>query len=311
MSQAQKPMLERPPVSLDQLKKRSRPQDFDIPLSPQIPKNSTNANTIRIPEGLSAKEAKKFRKDERRKARKEGRDETQIKFIDPGDEILPASKKRKREFPRINEILDKERQEKAKKEETQARDKADDALPQEYKDRYLAIDCEMVGIGTDGKITALARGSITKWNGDIVLDTFVKVPGRVTDFRTWVSGVEAKHLKSKDAMDVGECRKMVAKILKGKILVGHALKNDLNALMLNHPKADIRDTSKYRPLQRLGGKKWRARKLKDIVKEFVGISIQEEGEAHDSVDDARATMELFKRVREAWERELESKKRRH
>jgi RNA exonuclease 4 len=108
-------------------------------------------------------------------------------------------------------------------------------------------------------------------------------------------------------MEVGECRKTVSKLLKDKILVGHALHNDLQALLLQHPKENLRDTAKYRPFQRLGGTKWRPRKLRDLVMENLGIAIQVEGEAHDSTIDARSTMEVFKRVREVWEKDLAQK----
>lgn len=37
----------------------------------------------------------------------------------------------------------------------------------------------------------------------------------------------------------------VAELLKGKILVGHALKNDLSVLMLEHHRSMIRDTACY------------------------------------------------------------------
>jgi len=43
----------------------------------------------------------------------------------------------------------------------------------------LALDCEMVGIGTDGKKSVLARASLVDWNGDTVFDSFVQVPTRV------------------------------------------------------------------------------------------------------------------------------------
>jgi RNA exonuclease 4 len=42
----------------------------------------------------------------------------------------------------------------------------------------------------------------------------------------------------------------VAKLLKNRILVGHALENDLACLMLAHPRKLIRDTSRYPPLMR-------------------------------------------------------------
>ena len=82
--------------------------------------------------------------------------------------------------------------------------------------------CDGGHIGTDGKKSALARVSIVDWEYNVILDTFVQVPTRVTDFRTWVSGVEAKHIQKGKAMDVIKCRKLVASLLKEKVLVGHA-----------------------------------------------------------------------------------------
>ena len=111
-------------------------------------------------------------------------------------------------------------------------------------------------------------------------------------------------------MELHACRKHVAGLLKNKILVGHSLKNDLDALLLDHPKADIRDTAQHRPFQRASGRnggKWRPRKLRDLVKEHLGRDIQVEGESHDSTEDAEATMELFKLVRSSWERQLDKK----
>merc|ERR1712038_718900 len=125
----------------------------------------------------------------------------------------------------------------------------------------------MVGIGSGGKQSALARVSITDWYGQIILDTFVQVPDRVTDFRTFVSGVRAKDIKITNAnsMELHACRKKVGDILKNKILVGHALKNDFAALMMGHPKHQIRDTARYKPFMRPSGRnggKLRPRKLR-------------------------------------------------
>jgi RNA exonuclease 4 len=108
-------------------------------------------------------------------------------------------------------------------------------------------------------------------------------------------------------MDVHKCRELVAKLLKDKILVGHALTNDLKALMLTHPKEKIRDTAKYRPFQRYGNGKWRARKLRDLVKENLKGKEGFQESEHDSVQDASATMELFQLVYSQWEKELANK----
>ncbi|KAL7536160.1 hypothetical protein ACHAXR_008110, partial [Thalassiosira sp. AJA248-18] len=223
-----------------------------------------------------------------------------------------SNKKPKKEFPRINDLLTQHATHKAQTLKLAKQKSINASLPPSETSRYIAIDCEMVGIGPDGKKSALARASAVDWDGNILLDTFVRVPERVTDFRTHVSGVRPKNIgiTNETAMDHEECRTRIGQLLSqpnNKILVGHALKNDLSALMLTHPKSDIRDTARYKPLMRSSGRsggKLRPRKLRDLVYEHVGLRIQVEGEAHCSVDDARASMELFKVVRGGWEKEL-------
>ena len=292
--------------------------------------------TIVVPAILSGKDLRKFRKEARRQARKDGIDDGMLRFIEPsGKDGTDRSEKRKKgstradtdeshrpqkkqrqktdqpqqakkSFPSIKAILREQQERELKEEEARKRKAADGSLPTEYKQKYLALDCEMVGIGTEGKKSALARVSLIDWDGKPVMDTFVKVPSRVTDFRTWVSGVEPKHIRGDNAIEPKECRERVAALLKNKILVGHALSNDLKALLMQHPKEDIRDTARYQPYQRFSGTKWRPRKLRDLAKQHLGLEIQQEGVSHDSVDDAKAAMELFKRAREDWEKELTS-----
>jgi RNA exonuclease 4 len=43
----------------------------------------------------------------------------------------------------------------------------------------------------------------------------------------------------------------VSRLLEGKILVGHALHNDLDVLMMNHHRTMIRDTACYPPYMRV------------------------------------------------------------
>lgn len=302
--------------------KRPRPTDDDedepvvtvSDISEQSTEKSTTPGVVIVPADLSAKDSKKFRKDARRKARAAGHDDDKLKFLVEGEEEKETKrppKKKKRSFPCINDMLEQDKKEAEERAVVEARAQEEASLSEEYKARYVACDCEMVGIGSDGKQSALARVSLTDWHGKVVMDTFVKVPSRVTDFRTWVSGVTAKHLRSEDAMDEIECRRKVAALLKGKVLVGHALKNDLDALLLQHPKQDIRDTAKFRPYQRHGGNKWRPRKLRDLALQHLGLKIQQQGESHDSVDDAQATMKLFQLKRNTWERELELKEKKH
>ena len=83
--------------------------------------------------------------------------------------------------------------------------------------RYVGLDCEMVGVGGDGKTSVLARACLVDWDGAIVYDAFVKVDERVTDFRTKYSGVRPRDLKAQHAVAFRECAEAVAKLLKGKV----------------------------------------------------------------------------------------------
>jgi RNA exonuclease 4 len=299
---------------------------------------------ITIPTSTSAKDAKKIRKDARRKARKDGIEESRILFINEHGEKIqndssssscsqdlknttkrnpptlteeePPTKKIKKmknpsapSFPRINDILQQAKKTKQEQEAKQKQIEYENSIPEEIKSKYIALDCEMVGIGSKGQTSALARVSIVNWHGSVLLDTFVQVPDRVTDFRTFVSGVRPKDIQESNSksMELHSCRKAVGELLKNKILVGHALKNDFQALMLDHPKDEVRDTARYKPFMRQLGKnggKYRPRKLRDLVKEHLGLEIQVAGEAHCSIDDAKAAMDLYKLVREDWETEV-------
>ncbi|ERF74309.1 hypothetical protein EPUS_01996 [Endocarpon pusillum Z07020] len=164
--------------------------------------------------------------------------------------------------------------------------------------KYVALDCEMVGVGPlPDRESALARVSIVNFNGEQVYDSFVKPKELVTDWRTPVSGVSAKDML--EARSFEQVQADVSKILDGNILVGHAVRNDLDALLLGHPKRDIRDTARHPPFRKLAG--GGSPRLKILAAEILGIEIQ--SGAHSSVQDARATMLLFRREKEAFERE--------
>ncbi|KAL2589546.1 hypothetical protein AAZV13_13G235800 [Glycine max] len=108
----------------------------------------------------------------------------------------------------------------------------------------VAMDCEMVGVGQGNK-SALGRVTlVNKW-GNVIYDEFVRPIERVVDFRTKISGIRPRDLRK--AKDFWAAQKKVAELINGRILVGHALSNDLKALLLSHPRKDIRDTSEYRP----------------------------------------------------------------
>ncbi len=161
---------------------------------------------------------------------------------------------------------------------------------------YIACDCEMVGVGA-GRVSALARASLVDWNGKIIYDKFVRPKGKITDYRTRVSGVRKRDMDT--AVNFDRAQREVKALLEGKILVGHALKNDVDALKIKHPPHMIRDSALYRPLlKRNALGKWQANSLKNLSK-LLGHHIQS-GE-HSSVEDARASMMVYRKHRDAWE----------
>lgn len=160
------------------------------------------------------------------------------------------------------------------------------------------MDCEMVGVGPNpDHDSALARVSIVNFHGEQLYDSFVKPKEMVTDWRTHVSGILPKHMV--EARSLEQVQKDVSGILQERVLVGHAIRNDLDALLLSHPKRDIRDTSKHPPYRKVAG--GGSPRLKILAAEYLGINIQEG--SHSSVEDARATMLLYRRDKKTFETE--------
>ena len=76
----------------------------------------------------------------------------------------------------------------------------------------------------------------------------------------------------KTAIELSEAQQKVHEIIHDRILIGHAIKHDLEALFLTHPKRDIRDTSWYPPFRHLA--KGKTPSLKKLANEVLGIEIQ-------------------------------------
>ncbi|KAK8211818.1 putative RNA exonuclease [Phyllosticta capitalensis] len=164
--------------------------------------------------------------------------------------------------------------------------------------KYIALDCEMVGVGPDpDSDSQLARVSVVDFNGHQLYDSFVLPQLPVTDYRTHVSGITPSNLRS--GRPFAEVQRAIAALLAGRILVGHALKHDMGVLQLSHPRRDIRDTARHPAFR--ARSMGRAPALRKLAKEVLGLDIQ--GGEHSSVEDARATMALFRADKEAFERE--------
>lgn len=168
--------------------------------------------------------------------------------------------------------------------------------------KYIALDCEMVGTGPPPHAdNVLARASLVNFHGEQIYDSYVQAPPgiKVEDYRTFVSGIKPHHMRPGYARPFTEVQKDVANLLDGRILVGHALRNDLSTLLLSHPKRDLRDTARH-PKFRIESR-GKAPALRNLAKSELGLDIQT-GE-HSSVEDARAAMLLFQKEKAGFEEE--------
>jgi RNA exonuclease 4 len=174
--------------------------------------------------------------------------------------------------------------------------------PMHRAGKYIALDCEMVGTGPPPHLdNLLARASLVNYHGEQLYDSYVLPPpgNRVEDYRTFVSGIKPSHLQPGYARPFAQVQADVAKLLKGRVLVGHALRNDLAVLGFGHPKRDLRDTARYSGFRK---KAHGPPALRLLAKEVLGLEIQA-GE-HSSLEDARAAMALFRRGRVGFEGEV-------
>ncbi|KAI4867965.1 ribonuclease H-like domain-containing protein [Hypoxylon rubiginosum] len=155
--------------------------------------------------------------------------------------------------------------------------------------KYVALDCEMVGVGPEGRESVLARVSVVDFHGRQVYDSFVRPREHVTDWRTPITGITPKVLAAARGFD--EVQAAVADLLRGRIAVGHDIRHDLAALQLGHPSGQVRDTARFAGYRRYGHGPKPA--LRVLAREVLGVEIQTGH--HSSIEDARVAMLLFRR----------------
>ncbi|KAI9848953.1 MAG: hypothetical protein M1837_005842 [Sclerophora amabilis] len=153
----------------------------------------------------------------------------------------------------------------------------------------LAMDCEMCKV--EGGQSRLARVSLVNWDGELVLDELVKPQEPIVDYLTPFSGITKAMLEPVQTT-LADIQKRLLDILHPRtILTGHSLESDLAALRMTHPF--IIDTSMIYPHPRgpplKSSLKWLAQKyLEREIQKGHGTS------GHDSVEDARACLDLVK-----------------
>lgn len=171
------------------------------------------------------------------------------------------------------------------------------------RSKYVALDCEMVGVGRHGAQSALARVTLIDFYGNIMMDEYVRPDLPVTDYRTFVSGITQEMLDTA-TMNLYTAQKCVKMLLEDKLLIGHDLQNDLQALGITHPWHMIRDTARFEPFMKTrfpGDESLWPRGLKDLSAEKLGREIQVYGRPHCPKEDAQAALDLYQMVWLQWE----------
>eukprot|EP00934_Nitzschia_sp_Nitz4_P004945 Nitzschia sp. Nitz4//scaffold365_size14809//2537//3689//NITZ4_008913-RA/size14809-snap-gene-0.8-mRNA-1//1//CDS//3329549286//4935//frame0 len=181
-------------------------------------------------------------------------------------------------------------------------------VPTWSPDRCVSMDAEMVGVGPYGLDSSVAHVVILDWEGSVLFDEYIKQTQVVTDYRTFISGISPEHLENAE-LSLRDARKSILKILYGRILIGHGLKNDLKSLGISHPWWLTRDSARYEPfMQSFGEDKtlW-PRKLKELAADLLGEEIQVYGKPHSPHVDAITALKLYKTVQNKWEQVMRKK----
>ncbi|PSK42224.1 hypothetical protein B9Z65_4138 [Elsinoe australis] len=152
----------------------------------------------------------------------------------------------------------------------------------------LIMDCEMVSTTVDR--FALARISLIDWDGTVVFDSLVKPPDPVRDYLTPYSGITKEMLDGATLTLPNIQAKLASLVTPQTILLGHSLDSDFRALKISFPF--VVDTTVLYPHPKGPPQK---SSLKWLTQKYLGREIQGNvSKGHDSVEDARAVLDLVR-----------------
>ncbi len=141
---------------------------------------------------------------------------------------------------------------------------------------------------TDDDTRALVGVSVVDDEGNILLKTLVKPPGNIVDMRTEITGLKAENVLAAPTTLSDVQDRLVELCKPGTVLVGHSLMHDLKSLKIDHqPVIDTGMLFRYKNLPRS------TPSLAILCETLLKRKMrQTEAGYHDSVEDAKAALDL-------------------
>ncbi|KAF8640507.1 hypothetical protein AX17_000169 [Amanita inopinata Kibby_2008] len=150
----------------------------------------------------------------------------------------------------------------------------------------------------------VGRVALVDYRGHIVFDKFVAPTLPVTDYRHSTTGMSEADLYSSEAWTFTAVQQYIANLIKGKILVGHCLWNDLSVLGIPHSAAATRDVALYQPFRNALRTPQQVIGLQTLAWQLMCRRCQE-GQLH-PVENARVALDLYRSRAEEWESAISS-----
>mmetsp|Transcript_31861 Transcript_31861/g.77391 ORF Transcript_31861/g.77391 Transcript_31861/m.77391 type:complete len:1190 (-) Transcript_31861:931-4500(-) len=203
--------------------------------------------------------------------------------------------------------------------------------PLTKRDLYFSLHCDMVAVSAPSsspsqqKTNVCTPGRVTliNWDNEVVLDTFVEIDVPVVDF--YDTGItpsdvvpqqEVENGKNRAVVPLSSVQTMLELRLRGKILIGHGLAEDLSALGIDHPLSDRRDCGTYESFgyEEMDGVSmtnvWTPKTLDELsVEHLNNRTLPAPGQPLRAVQCCVTALELYKKYRKEWEESLAAKAR--